>query len=246
MRAKTSRRLNQQPTDSSARQAGLPDQQRTLANTATRPLQASTWQPDYSRQSRNISQSGHTGRGFNFANIAIVSPNNPVQAKLTIGQPNDKYEQEADRIAEQVVGMPDTAPAQPAAAGNNFIQRQENKEDEEEETLQTKPLIQRQMGNEEEEEEEETLQADSMPGASATTAPGISAGINALRGRGEPLAAETRHFMEPRFGQDFSQVRVHTGDHAAQLTRQINARAFTVGSDIAFGAGQYQPNSING
>lgn len=56
----------------------------------------------------------------------------------------------------------------------------------------------------------------------------------------------TRTFFEPRFGADFSQVRLHTDSRAADTARSINAKAFTVGSDIAFGAGQYRPESREG
>src|SRR5207244_2884867 len=55
---------------------------------------------------------------------------------------------------------------------------------------------------------------------------------------GNPLPASTRAFMEPRFGADFSGVRLHTGSEAAQLNRAINAQAFTHGSDIYLGQGK--------
>jgi outer membrane lipoprotein SlyB len=52
--------------------------------------------------------------------------------------------------------------------------------------------------------------------------------------------------MEPRLGQDFSRVRVHTDERAAESARAVNAQAYTVGRDVVFGAGQYQPNSQSG
>ncbi|MFO1207191.1 MAG: DUF4157 domain-containing protein [Burkholderiales bacterium] len=60
------------------------------------------------------------------------------------------------------------------------------------------------------------------------------------------MPAATRAFFEPRFGADFSHVRVHTGTHAAQTARSINAKAFTVGRDIAFGTRQFSPDSSSG
>jgi hypothetical protein len=60
-----------------------------------------------------------------------------------------------------------------------------------------------------------------------------------LRSPGQSLDAETRAFMEPRFGHDFSRVRVHTGARAVESTRAVNALAYTVGQDVVFGAGQY-------
>ncbi len=67
-----------------------------------------------------------------------------------------------------------------------------------------------------------------------------------LRSSGQPLNADTRAFMEPRFGQDFSHVRVHTDAKAAQSARAVNAMAYTVGNQIAFDAGQYQPQTADG
>jgi len=62
----------------------------------------------------------------------------------------------------------------------------------------------------------------------------------------QPLDPATRDFMEPRFGYDFSRVRVHSGTFAEQSTRDVNAKAYTVGHDIVFGAGQYMPGTRHG
>ncbi len=67
-----------------------------------------------------------------------------------------------------------------------------------------------------------------------------------LRSPGAPLDAGTRAFMEPRLGQDFSRVRVHSGTLAAQSARDINARAYTTGHNIVFGAGEFSPASHEG
>jgi hypothetical protein len=76
--------------------------------------------------------------------------------------------------------------------------------------------------------------------------PSVSANIRALQGGGSPLLQSTRAFFEPRFGADFSQVRIHTGARAAETAKSINARAFTVGRDVAFGKGQYSTESQDG
>ena len=62
-------------------------------------------------------------------------------------------------------------------------------------------------------------------------------------GGGQPLDPATRAFMEPRFGHDFSQVRVHTDERAAESARAVNALAYTVGHQIVFGAGHYTPET---
>jgi hypothetical protein len=67
-----------------------------------------------------------------------------------------------------------------------------------------------------------------------------------LRSPGQPLDAETRAFMEPRFGHDFSRVRVHTDTKAAESARAVNALAYDVGRDVVFGAGQYAPSTSAG
>ena len=117
--------------------------------------------------------------------------------------------------------------------------------EEEEETLQTKPLasqitpfVQRQV---EEEEEEEMLQAKSMADATSEVPNDLESQINAIRGGGRSLAESERAYFEPRFGVDFSQVRLHTDSQAAE-----SARAFTVGQDVVFGAGQYAQGRSEG
>jgi hypothetical protein len=67
-----------------------------------------------------------------------------------------------------------------------------------------------------------------------------------LRSPGQPLDSTTRAFMEPRFGHDFSKVRVHTDAKAAESARAVNALAYTVGRDVAFGAGRYAPGTLGG
>jgi hypothetical protein len=81
---------------------------------------------------------------------------------------------------------------------------------------------------------------------SSAVDPELAADIAGLRGGGVPLPAATREQFEPRLGADLSGVRVHTDERAADLTQRLDARAFTVGSDIHFNAGQYQPESAEG
>src|SRR5256885_12630198 len=67
-----------------------------------------------------------------------------------------------------------------------------------------------------------------------------------LRSPGQPLDAQTRAFMEPRFGHDFSTVRVHADGRAAQSAKAVNALAYTVGSNIVFSIGRYAPDVAAG
>ena len=80
--------------------------------------------------------------------------------------------------------------------------------------------------------------------ASATNAPPVV--DEALRSPGQPLEPDVRGFMQDRFQQDFSQVRVHTDAKATESARAVNALAYTVGNDVVFSAGQYAPGSSTG
>ena len=79
--------------------------------------------------------------------------------------------------------------------------------------------------------------------ASSKTQGGVPPIVNeVLRSPGQPLNAHTRAFMEPRFGHDFSRVRVHADSRAEESARAVNARAYTVGHEVVFGAHQYRPH----
>jgi hypothetical protein len=67
-----------------------------------------------------------------------------------------------------------------------------------------------------------------------------------LHSSGQPLDPSTRAFMEPRFGHDFSHVRIHTNSGASESARAVNALAYTVGQDVVFAAGQYVPETTAG
>ncbi|SHM56719.1 protein of unknown function [Chitinophaga jiangningensis] len=74
----------------------------------------------------------------------------------------------------------------------------------------------------------------------------VSDSIAATRGGGSAMSADTRDFMESRFGSDFSGVRIHDGGYAANLSNELNAQAFTIGNDIYFNAGKYSPETSSG
>jgi hypothetical protein len=160
-----------------------------------------------------------------------------IQAKLQVGPVNDPYEQEADRVADQVV----TSPAPPTAGRAPSIQREPD-----EDVLRAKPLaasitplVQRAA------EEDEEVQAKPLAEGGAFAAPSHVEG-RLGNGGGRPLDAEVRADMEGRFGSDFSAVRIHTGSEAGQLNRELAAKAFTHGANIYFGPNQYAPGSQPG
>ena len=118
------------------------------------------------------------------------------------------------------------------------VQRQP---EEEEELAQTKPLVNQQFAA-----RQTLIQPKGVRGHTPQVSSATAANIHSLKSGGSPLPRSARSFFEPRFGADFSHVRVHTGSRAAETAKSINARAFTVGGDIAFGAGQYSPGSQAG
>jgi hypothetical protein len=145
----------------------------------------------------------------------------PIEAKLKVGVIDDPLEHEADRVADQVMRMP--APEISVTASPPQLSRKCADCEEEEEKLQRK---------------------SAGPQAATREAPAIVHEV--LRSPGQPLDAETRGFFEPRFGQDFSSVRVHTGAPAEQSAHDVDARAYTVGHSIVFNAGQFAPETREG
>jgi len=105
---------------------------------------------------------------------------------------------------------------------------------------------QRMLQRKEELEEEVPLQTKAVLGQTPYVTPNLETCINVLWGGGQPLSESELAFFEPRFGYDFSQVRVYRNTQAAEAAQALNARAFTVGRDIAFGVGQYAPETDDG
>jgi hypothetical protein len=162
----------------------------------------------------------------------------PIQPKLTIGEPGDKYEQEADQVAAQVVNQIHSPAAQKA------VQRQEEPEEE----LQMKPMntIQRQDAIEEEELQMKPMNMIQRQSGTEAAPPDLESSIQQARGSGQAMPNQLRLKMEQSFGADFSGVKVHTDGRSNQLNQAIQAKAFTTGQDIFFRQGQYDPGSRGG
>lgn len=123
------------------------------------------------------------------------------------------------------------------------VQRKVEKNEEEE--LQITPTI-RLKEEDEETEEQPLIQTKRRSSAEYETNTDLEGAIRSVGTGGQPLPESVRAFFEPRFGQDFSQVRVHTGPKAVESARTLNARAYTRGRDIVFGTGQYAPATSRG
>jgi len=180
-----------------------------------------------------------------------------IQYKLTISQPGDPYEQEADRVADAATqtSEPATAPltvdrepettltiSRVCSTCSDELNRAPAPVPDEEKDKQAMAL-QRQP----EEDKDKKGLLSRMPAGEATEVEGdVEAGIRGLPGGGRSLSPEVRSDMESRVGFDFGAVRVHTDSNAGQLARSVNARAFTVGSDVVFAGGEYRPETKDG
>jgi len=139
-----------------------------------------------------------------------------VQAKLKVGPAGDRYEQEADRVAKEVMGA--IAPPGPEPPLRQMPG----------EAIERKP-VQRQIGAE-----------------GGDAGPEVEQAIQKARGGGQSLPSNVRSPMEGAFGADFSGVKVHADAQADSLNDSMSSVAFTTGQDIFFREGDYSPGSSAG
>jgi len=142
-----------------------------------------------------------------------------LQTKLQIGEVGDRYEQEADRVADRIMQMPISEV--PLNSSVEQLQRQ-NRSDIGEPNQQ------------------------SRVGSAASDSRTVQFIDSILGSNGQPLDSKSLDFMELRFGKDFSHVRIHTGIQADESASAFRAKAYTLGNHIVFADGQYQPNTAYG
>jgi len=139
-----------------------------------------------------------------------------LQAKLRIGQPDGVYEHEAEKVTEQVMRMPNSVLQLKCPICNEYKRKAMEAKESPEQVTITR---------------------------SHDVQPIIH---EVLQSPGQPLDPATRAFMEPRFGYDFSRVRVHSGGAAERSAQDLNAHAYTVGHNIVFDAGRLAPSTYEG
>ena len=151
-----------------------------------------------------------------------------IQAKLRVGAVDDPSEREADRIADQIMRMPN-----PSIAATPVLGAADG------------PLIRRKCAACEEEEKGQLLQTKPLGTLKASPTLGEAPPIvhDVLRSPGRPLDASTRSFYERIFGRDMRSVRIHADRASAAAAHSLNARAFTVGTDVVFEANEFAPGS---
>ncbi|MCH2193608.1 phage tail tip lysozyme [Kordia sp.] len=141
-----------------------------------------------------------------------------IQAKLSVGQPNDKYEKEADAMADKIVkksNSPSTKIQQKVTSGNtSTISR-----------VQLKSTNNRNT---------------------TSTSAAFATSLNISKGGGLPMTKSVKKEMEFGFGRNFNNVRIHTDSNAIQMSKNIGAKAFTNGNNIYFNSNRYSPNSTSG
>jgi hypothetical protein len=170
--------------------------------------------------------------GTNTGAGALSADRQALQRKLSVGSSNDPQEQEADKTADTVMRQPE----------QGFVQRK-CADCEKEEQLQRKCA---------DCEKEEQLQR--QPSGDGQTSGNGQPAVNdrtasilqSSAGKGASLDGPAQSFMSNRMNNDFGEVKIHTDEEAVQLSRELNAKAFTVGKDIYFNEGQYQPGSESG
>jgi hypothetical protein len=153
-------------------------------------------------------------------------PRCQAKSSLTVSQPNDPAEREADAVAKRIMRMPVGGLKPVPNAGN----------------LPASNL--RKCGLYD--DKERPIQRKALPSSRGTPSQIPAHVHNAISTGGRPLASETRSFFEPRLGYDLSGVRIHIGGTAAASAQTVDAKAYTLGHDIIFGSGEYRPESESG
>ena len=169
--------------------------------------------------------------GHHFGEVPVTPtsgrPVPPVQAKLAVSEPSDPQELEADRIADEIVQA--NEPADITAPESEQKDRFSQSMAPAHASRQSAPRF---------------VGAKAGPDGEVTDMESVVASTLSLGG--QPLSSGSRRYMEPRFGHDFNQVRVHTDEAASRSASAVQAHAYTVGNDIVFGPGQYAPGTRDG
>jgi len=199
------------------------------------------------------------------SNPFFSSSEDKIQTKLKVSQPGEPEEVEADRMAEKVTNG--------SVQRHSALQRASQKEDEklsrvakedeevhkkeDEEKLSKKEISEEEKINKKEKKEEVQKKTDDekdlvapkaqlqKQSASFVTLP-IATKIHSTKGAGSSLPDGVANEMSGLFGYDFTGVRIHTGSESEKLNDQLQAQAFTHGSDIYFNSGKYAPQTIPG
>ncbi len=181
--------------------------------------QARTTRPSTSAKPATVSRTHASGW------IPVILPiAGAIQMKPAINKPGDEYEQDADRVAAEVMRTPETRLQRACVCGGECPRCRQGRSGPNPERLQTR-------------------QAEAGVSGEMAGVPFID---EVLLAPGEPLDPIARSFFEPRFGHGFAEVRIHTSEHAGASARALGARAYTVGRDVVFAPGEFAPHTDDG
>ena len=188
--------------------------------------------------------------GHDFSHVRVnTDMRKQIQAKLTISQPGDKYEREADWVADQVMRMPESKLSQSLSYDRECLecrtkqrhhQRLQSKRVSTrgilsvDHSLPTRPQISSARSSTKGRKWESVRQNEFEEQASPKLDRGFGDRLRIEASEGRPLPSGTRNFFEPRFGINLGHVRIHDGPQAAALSREIGARAFAHCEHIYF------------
>lgn len=159
-----------------------------------------------------------------------------IQAKLKIGNPNDKYEQEAEQVAKRITTMPDMSTENQTCRFDGAEKLQ----------LLSQNSSPGYFNSTHDEMAGKKLSRKSLQRGMSDAGNEIESGLYQSKGNGNPLPRHVKEEMEHKIGASFGSVRVHTDSGAVRMSEQLGARAFTRGSDIYFGKEQFNTRSAEG
>ncbi|MCT7966855.1 DUF4157 domain-containing protein [Laspinema sp. D1] len=175
-----------------------------------------------------------------------------IQPKLTIGAPGDKFEREADTIADTVMRMPAVSAPTPVTNATTQTPLAQAKPIAATITpvasiaqMQLEPLgsaIEEEQGEAKKGRIQRRIRVQAAGDGNLDAPSSLETQLNQTKNSGSPLSPQIRAQMEPRFGADFSGVRVHTDAPAVQMNRELGAQAFTHGNHIYYGEGKSPGN----
>lgn len=210
---------------------------RTIGNQAVQRLLQSNAEEPQARSATTTS----ARFGYDFSRIPVhANTDSNLQPKPKVNTQGDECEQEAYRFAEQVMRMSDPQFNVTAGETNpHQIQRvcAECENERQQQVANGKAPV---------EEEEKLAQAKESPDHRPVISPGVRSRIKGFHSGGYMLPHSAKNFFEPRFGHNFSQVRIHSDSKAAETARSIQARAFTIENNIVFGFQEYAPKTMQG
>jgi hypothetical protein len=173
---------------------------------------------------------------------ATVDPPRPVAKKLA---PTPQLSPSVDAPVQKISPIQASTIQEKCAACEQKEQQSEEQEKEEplQERVQKKPIFE---SNAEPPDDDKTIHRKADHGSGNPVSPNIEKSLDSSKGSGAPLPNQTRGEMESSFGKDFGAVRIHNDSQAADMSKGLQAQAFTRGNDIYFNSGKYNPASTSG